>query len=178
MPTGPKFFTSVKREQLRLTQATLVKTGYLDVDRKFPLVMEPNIEGLNLITWAGDNRQFIDAELARHGAILFRNFNLTTAEEFELLISVMSGGAMEYHERSSPRSQVHGTIYTSTDHPADQRIFLHNEQSYNLTFPRKIFFFCMAPAELGGETPIADCRKVFDSLAPSIRERFMERGYL
>jgi alpha-ketoglutarate-dependent taurine dioxygenase len=85
---------------------------------------------------------------------------------------------MEYHERSSPRSQVHGTIYTSTDHPADQRIFLHNEQSYNLTFPRKIFFFCMAPAELGGETPIADCRKVFDSLAPSIRERFMERGYL
>ena len=65
MSTGPKFFTSFKREQLRLTQATLVKTGYLDVDRKFPLVIEPNIEGLNLGAWAGDNRRFIDAELAK-----------------------------------------------------------------------------------------------------------------
>ena len=169
---------SIKRERLKLSEEGLVRTGYLDADRRLPLVIQPNVDHLNLINWASNNRQFIEQQLSKHAAILFRNFNFKGAEEFEEFIEVTSGGAPEYNERSSPRNQVHGNIYTSTEHPPDQRIFLHNEQSYNITFPRKILFMCVTPALHGGETPIADCRKVYDSIDAGIKQRFLEKGYL
>jgi hypothetical protein len=73
---------------------------------------------------------------------------------------------------------VSGNIYTSTDYPPDQSIFLHNEQSYNVTFPLRIFFFCTQPAEEGGATPIADTRKIFDRISPEVRRRFIAKNYL
>ncbi|MHC5721645.1 MAG: TauD/TfdA family dioxygenase, partial [Nostoc sp.] len=83
--------------------------------------------------------------------------------------------AMEYRYRASPRTQVSGRIYTSTDYPAEQSIFPHNEHAYSPTFPLKIFFFCMSPAAQGGETPIGSCRKVFERIHPTIRDRFIEK---
>src|SRR5262249_52188820 len=87
----------------------------------------------------------------------------------------LSGNPLEYRERSSPRSQVSGHIYTSTDHPADQSIFLHNENSYQHTWPLRIFFFCKVPAQSGGETPIADVRRVYERISPELRERFRQK---
>jgi alpha-ketoglutarate-dependent taurine dioxygenase len=99
-------------------------------------------------------------------------------EDFEQFINAASACPLEYHERSSPRSQVKGNIYTSTDHPAEQAIFLHNEQSYNQVFPMKISFFCMTPAAQGGETPVADCRRVLKRLDPRLVRAFRERKYM
>jgi hypothetical protein len=90
----------------------------------------------------------------------------------------MSEQPLSYNERSSPRSQVSGNIYTSTDYPPDKAIFLHNEQSYNITFPLRIFFFCLTAATCGGQTPIADSRKVYRRISPRIKDRFAELGYL
>jgi alpha-ketoglutarate-dependent taurine dioxygenase len=42
----------------------------------------------------------------------------------------------------------------------------------------RICFFCAKPAEQGGETPIADSRKVFEEIPPAIRARFAEKGLL
>jgi hypothetical protein len=61
-----------------------------------------------------------------------------------------------------------GNIYTSTDFPAEQSIFLHNENSYQHTWPMKIFFFCLKSATAGGETPLADVRKVLQRIDPKI----------
>jgi len=36
-------------------------------------------------------------------------------------------------------------------------------------------FFCVQPAVQGGETPLADSRKVFTRIDPAVRERFSER---
>jgi hypothetical protein len=38
----------------------------------------------------------------------------------------------------------------------------------------KLFFGCLQPATTGGETPIADSRRVLQRLAPATRERFRE----
>ena len=48
--------------------------------------------------------------------------------------------APPYMERSSPRHEVADHVYTSTDHPPRHPIALHNEQSYNITWPLRIFF--------------------------------------
>jgi hypothetical protein len=139
-----------QRKLVRIPKDTLVKTSYLDDQKRFPLVIEPSAEYVNPVSWAASNRELIEDHLSHHGAILFRNFNLRAVGEFEQFIEAASDSPLEYQERSSPRSRVSGNIYTSTDHPAEQHIFLHNEQSYNQIFPMKIYFFCVTPAPQGG----------------------------
>jgi alpha-ketoglutarate-dependent taurine dioxygenase len=52
------------------------------------------------------------------------------------------------------------------------------EQSYNLVFPRHIFFCCARTAARGGATPLADTRRIYQRIDPAIRERFERQGYL
>jgi alpha-ketoglutarate-dependent taurine dioxygenase len=166
-----------KRKVVRLSEEELVTIGYLNQDQQLPLVMRPHADNLDLPEWAGNNRAEIEKALEKFGAILFRGFNLKSVAEFERFVKEVSGDILEYNERSSPRSQISGRIYTSTDYPPDKLIFLHNEQSYNLVFPAKIFFYCAQAPEGGGATPIADTRRVFGRIASEIRERFIERKY-
>lgn len=162
-----------------IEQAKLVKTGYLSPEHSIPLLITPERDGIDLIAWAADNRQFIENSLDQHGALLFRDFKISEAHEFEEFVKAVSSSELiEYRERTSPRSSVSGRVYTSTEYPATESIFPHNESSYNSTFPMKIFFFCHTPPARGGSTPIVDTRKVFQRIEPRIRERFVERKYL
>jgi len=166
------------RRVVRLTPEALTRSYYLDDSRKLPLVIEPCISDLDPVAWAESHASLIASELDRHGALLLRGFDIASVERFEQFIRATSNGALPYHERSSPRSPVSGNIYTSTDYPAPESIFLHNELSYNVQFPLKIYFFCLVAPRHGGETPIADTRKILDSIDPTIRDRFASRGYM
>jgi alpha-ketoglutarate-dependent taurine dioxygenase len=170
-------FKTVRRQLVRLSPEGLVTADYLN-DERLPLVLRPNTNNVDLFGWVENNRDYIEKELGKHGAILFRGFNVSLVVEFERFVRAVSGKILEYNERSSPRSQISGEIYTSTDYPSDKRIFLHNEQSYNMTFPMKIFFFCAKAPETAGATPIADTRKIFNRITDEIRARFMEKKYL
>jgi alpha-ketoglutarate-dependent taurine dioxygenase len=82
---------------------------------------------------------------------------------------------LEYKERSTPRTAIGKYVYTSTEYPSEQSIALHNEFSYGMSWPMRICFFCLEAPLTGGETPIADCRKVYELLDPEIRGRFIEK---
>lgn len=170
-------FTPGPRQAVRIAQEDLVRLSPLAPDRPFPLVVEPNLAEVNLVSYASAAKPTIERMLLQYGALLFRGFDLKSVEQFQELVAATSSGALEYTERSSPRSQVSGKIYTSTDYPPDQPIFLHNEQSYNRIFPRKIMFFCVTAAEVGGATPIADCRRVLARIPAEIRDKFERLGY-
>ena len=178
MTTANTGFPTVRRTAIRLSATAVVKTGLLPGCDRLPLVFEPEIESVNLPAWAIANRAWIEAQLHKYGALLFRGFNVDTPNHLDHFIRATCGEPLEYHERSSPRSQVSGNIYTSTDYPPHESIFLHNEQSYNATFPLRILFFCTQPAEQGGATPIADTRRIYQRLSPQTRERFSEKGYM
>lgn len=143
-----------------------------------PLLMTPIVAGLDLAAWARDNLPLVLQKLHAHGAILFRGFGVTDATAFARVVRAVNGEPLPYEERSSPRSVVSGHVYTSTDHPPDQSIFLHNEQSYNLVFPLRLLFCCVTPAEHGGATPLADTRRIFRRLPREIVTRFLARGYM
>jgi alpha-ketoglutarate-dependent taurine dioxygenase len=157
---------------------SLVQETSLVPGKKFPMVLEPSATGVDLLAWACISHGFIERNLAERGAILFRGFGAQSPQNFEEFINIVSGEALEYRERSSPRSAVAGNIYTSTEHPPDQHIFLHNENSYAGTWPLKIFFCCVTAAPQGGETPICDVRRVYERIAPEIRERFEQKGVM
>jgi len=170
--------SGIRRAPISSASQTLVQTGPLSANASLPLVITPAVVGVNLTEWARLNKSFIEAEFLKYGAILYRGFNLKTADDFDNVLQAMTGELLEYSERSSPRSEVGHRIYTSTDYPASQAIFPHNEHSYSKRFPLRLFFFCVRPAESGGETPIADCRKVFRRLSPETAERFIRKGWM
>jgi alpha-ketoglutarate-dependent taurine dioxygenase len=144
-------------------------------DATLPLVVRPATGGVNLTEWAARNRELVEEHLLRAGALLFSGFALKSARQFEEFIEMLAGELLEYSYRSTPRSHVSGRIYTSTEYPADQSIPLHNEMAYAAHWPMKLWFFCAEPATRGGETPVADSRRVFLRIDPAVRERF-ERG--
>jgi alpha-ketoglutarate-dependent taurine dioxygenase len=174
-PSLKRTGTAVTRKQLSVSQAELVRTECLQAGQALPLVIQPALDGVSLVDWTRRNVAFIERNLIDHGAILFRNFKLETVAEFERLITTVSAELLDYSYRSTPRTQVSGKIFTSTEYPAYQTIPLHNEMSYTLNWPLKIWFFSIKTAQQGGETPIADSRRVFERLDPMIREQFIRK---
>ncbi len=180
MTMSPSSLGGMRRKAIRLEQDSLVRFTPLLPGQSFPLLCEPATAGVSLPAWAEQQRELLESKLLEHGAILFRGFAVGSANEFDQCISALSGGALEYHFRASPRTQVDPTlnIYTSTDYPQDQRIFPHNEHSYSPVFPLKIFLWCDIAPEWRGETPIGDTRAITLAIDPAIRERFAEKGIM
>jgi len=175
---GIKGPAAARSKPVSLSRESLVRAARLFPERRLPLLITPSAPGIDLIDWAAASREYLTVCLAEHGGILFRDFNVRTTAEFERFIAAVSGETLEYNERSSPRSRVLSNIYTSTDYPPGQHIFVHNENSYKRSFNLKIFFFCETPAAQGGETPIADCRNVYQRISAGVRERFGEKGWM
>jgi alpha-ketoglutarate-dependent taurine dioxygenase len=145
-------------------------------DRTIPCVITPAIDGLTLTAWAQARTARIDEWLRTHRALLFRGFHRTNEAEFTDFVSISSGGRLlEYRDRSTPRRLVAGRIYTSTEYPPEHRIALHNEGTYWRTWPLKAYFGCVTPAARGGETPIADCRRVLARLDRGVQQRFLAK---
>ena len=156
----------------------MVTLDYFDSARKLPLIIRARRAETNLIGWANANLPFVLKELARHGAILFRGFPLTRAEQFQEFVSAVSGEAIPYREQTSPRTRVIENVYTSTDYPSNQTILPHNENSYAITFPRKLYFWCEVAAQQGGQTPLYDTRKVLAGIHRSVANKFLEKGWM
>jgi alpha-ketoglutarate-dependent taurine dioxygenase len=174
--SGQVRLTLPKRREVSTRAEDLVTSTPLLAGSSLPLVITPVVPGVQLAAWAEQQKDQLEAQLVLHGAILFRGFEIGSTSTFEDVIRAISGELLTYEDRSSPRSQVSGNVYTSTDHPPDQDIFLHNEKSHSVSWPAKIFFYCVQPAQSGGDTPIANCRTIFQRLSPRIRDGFMRKG--
>ena len=163
---------------VNMSEAKLVEAAPLRPDTGLPLVVRPSLGDVSLAEWASHNRDYIERSLLRHGGILFRGFGLADHDDFDRFLTAVALERMYYMEGATPRVELREKVYTSTEYPSDQSIALHNELNYVVTWPMKILFFCVTAAETGGETPIADVRRVYDRIDPKIRQRFSEKGWM
>jgi non-ribosomal peptide synthetase component F/alpha-ketoglutarate-dependent taurine dioxygenase len=162
-------FMSIAPQAVSLSVEQLTKTNYLLEGQKLPLVIQPNSTEVDLMSWAENNRDYLDTQLFKHGAVLFRGFNVKSTSEFENFAQTICPNLFaEYGDL--PRIGEGGKVYGSTPYPADKAILFHNESSHLHCFPLKIWFYCVQPAAKGGETPIVDCRKAYQLLRPKLRE--------
>lgn len=166
-----------KRKSVDLGASSLVETGFFD-SRSLPLIVRPLIDGIDLIAWANGNRAFLESNLHKYGAILFRGFGNTGVEDFERFIRAASGPLLDYTYRSTPRKRVGGRVFTSTEFPPEMSIFLHNENSYSRNWPMKLFFLCVREPLSRGETPIANSRRMFERIEPDIRAEFISKNVM
>lgn len=181
-PTQPGHKPAPKKLALAGRRAAVAPAGELVREEPgpagLPLLLTPAVAGVDPLAWAEAHRAEIEERLLRHGALLFRGFGLSGIEGLQAFVRAVCGDLLEYRERSSPRSELADRVYTSTDYPAEQPIFPHNEHSYARRFPLKLFFSCITPAESGGETPIGDTRRIYRRIDPDVRRRFEERGWM
>lgn len=147
----------------------------VDSSYEFPLILKPRQNGSGFQSLLADHKDAIESYLKEYGAVMFKGLGIQGIEDFNRAASTF-GSLIDYKERSSPRRSVADKIYTSTDHPADQVINMHNENSYSRSWPLKIAFYCLKPSISGGETPLADSRRVLKMLSEKTKAKFIERG--
>jgi amino acid adenylation domain-containing protein len=167
----------MRRKGVDLSQVSNVKRSFFPTAEALPLVIEPEAAAIELHEWATGNKDSLDRDLLHHGAILFRGFEVDAVPAFEQFASVMCPGLFgEYGDL--PREEMGGKVYGSTPYPADETILFHNESSHMHRWPMYIFFYCVKAATQGGESPIIDCRHVYQSLDPLLREKFESKGLM
>lgn len=143
-----------------------------------PLLVQARGEGIDLLDALAELRPLVEERLPVCAGILFRGFQVGAAERFREFAAGFGHPLLNYEFGSTPRSNVTGGVYTSTEYPPHQHIPLHNEQAYTREWPLKIWFYCVQAAQSGGETPIADSREIYRRVDEGIRRRFSERGLM
>lgn len=166
---------SIKRNKKNQSNTDDVKRSFI-TKSKFPIVIQPVNDSLNLLYWIQEKLPSFEEELLKYGAILFRDFKINTVEKFQELMSVFPNDLLEYKLRSSPRYALTDSIYVSTTYPNELSIEMHSESSYAPSHPKRIVFCCVTPAEKGGETPIADNRLILNYLSEKTKQKFIEKG--
>ncbi|NJM52788.1 MAG: hypothetical protein HC846_04970 [Blastocatellia bacterium] len=150
--------------------------------KKMPLVIEPKRKdrSLNsLIETALSNKDIFLSQLLRYGALLFRGFEVQTAEDFTDFVKRFSGKEFfNYAGGASPRSLISGKVYNSTDYPPELMLELHNELSYSKHYPQHLYFFCETAPEKGGETILGDSRQILRRIRPKIAGLFKHKNIL
>lgn len=117
-------------------------------------------------------RSDIESMVSTVGGVLLRGFDVPSVEDFRAFAAGFGHPLLSYDFGSTPRTEVGGGVYTTTEYPAHQSIPLHNEQAYTRMWPMKAWFHCVTPAAEGGETPIADSRAIYRRMPAAIRDRF------
>jgi alpha-ketoglutarate-dependent taurine dioxygenase len=104
-------------------------------------------------------------ELTKYGAILFRDFPIKSADDFNELVSQFKWPEMPYVGGVAFRTNIVGFVHTSNESPADQPIYFHHEMIYLPRYPTHLFFFCEVPPKQGGETPVVLSHVAYDKIS-------------
>lgn len=150
-----------------------VTTGFPTIYEMKPS-LNSNLE--ELVNYYKANENSINKVLSVNGAVIFRNCNIYSVDDFNFILDRITNKLKKYTGGNTPRTKIKSKIYTSTEFDKNEVISQHNELSYSMNYPSKIYFCCLTPSSMGGETPIADCRDILNSLNPEISQMFKEKG--
>lgn len=138
-----------------------------------------------LHTWGPVARALLDRHLHRSGAVLLHGLPITSSHDFDTFIAA-TGYKMMDTMGASDRDRRGANVFTASDDvPPNHTLHPHNEQAYlahdeQPSYPRKLFFCCLAPASgSGGETPVArnsELTSALARLAPADLQRFAVHG--
>jgi len=101
----PRLNLSSLRKAGTIRTNNLIRTEPLQPNSSVPLVVLSNVDDLDLVSWAASQRAYLQQLLLHHGGLLFRNFRIAGAAQFQEFVSAISGEALEYGANiSAPQS--------------------------------------------------------------------------
>lgn len=148
-------------------------------DIGIPVAIDAGGSNDNGLQWIEDHHLELRSHVEKNGAVLVRNLKVSGTAYFAKMLTLIFGSELiEYIYRSTPRTKLRGNVYTATEYPSTESIPQHNENSYAKTWPRRLGFMCISPADTGGETPIGDTRLIASILPTRIWNKFEKLGIL
>jgi len=152
----------------------------------FPQILQCRSSGTTLeeaLQWVRDNASGLDAQAAKHGAILFRDFPVKSDLDFDAFIEAFGFPNFKYEDSLSNAVRKNRTerVFTANEAPPEVDIYLHHEMAQTPIYPSKLLFFCEQAAETGGATPLCRSDVLFDRLrekAPQFARDCEEKGLL
>lgn len=146
-------------------------------DVQLPFSIETGGKNLGeFVAYYRENEREIEALLLEYGALKFKGVPLNSATDFTQVVDAIADQFMNYVDGNSPRTKLNAKVYTSTEYDPSQQITMHNELSYSAQWPGKLFFCCLQAAETGGETLLADSRKILKEMDPNIVDIVKVKG--
>jgi alpha-ketoglutarate-dependent taurine dioxygenase len=130
----------------------------------------------DLVSWGTAHKADLRRALVQHGALLLRGFPMREPPDFGAFFATQEAHGLHYAGGFTVRQQVHEGVYTSTAAPPMVSIPLHNEMAYLPDYPHRVYLFCAQPAARGGQTPLADGRRVLSRVDARLVSRLRERG--
>ena len=129
-----------------------------------------NDKGLESIdstqAWINKNKVSIENFLEEHGVILFSDFPIKNAENFDHFVTAFNFETFTYEKSLSNAVRINKTdkVFTANEAPKEIEIFLHHEMAQTPIYPHRIFFFCKSTSEKGGETPLCRSDHLYDAI--------------
>src|SRR5437868_10033291 len=122
-----------------MTLLSLPTLDDLRIEPGLPTVVSPRgADGMSIDEVAPLARAIAADTLERAGGVLFTGFHVPSIDAFQQFAASFGDPLIGYEYASTPRSQVEGAVYTSTEYPPHRAIPLHNEQSYTREWPLRI----------------------------------------
>lgn len=173
MKTRPNLPISISSD-LKLRFLRDDEKTFPSTEKELPLVIEPVKEKSfavlkALLSKSGD---WFNKQLDRYGGILFRGFEVESAEQFQKVLELLNVQLESvYHFGSAHRVRITDKVFTSSEAPPDMIIAPHNELNMVPVRPSVLAFFCQVQPALYGETPIINTEKLFYNLSPSLQHK-------
>jgi alpha-ketoglutarate-dependent taurine dioxygenase len=145
-------------------------------DHDGPMLIRPLKDRLSLSELVASDRAGFKQKLLEHGALLFRGFDVKGVADFDDFVANASDQCLEYMYRSTPRTGMSERVFTATNYPKALEIPLHNENSYQRSWPLTLAFCCTVAAMDGGETPIAPMEWISERIGGDLMDKFEQRG--
>ncbi len=150
-------------------------SGHSD-DEEFAVLIQSEIPDTSLALWLSEHLPEVERLASSVPVILFRGFSVQTETHFAQVRDVLLPEPLDYLYRSTPRTTVGEGIMTATEYPSSQEILLHCENAYQRSWPGRLVFCCLVPAETGGQTPICDMRRVSSTIGQANLDLVEKRG--
>jgi len=160
----------------------------IDTEEPTPLVIERQGNSGSLIflrEFLSSNSAEIVMDIASHGAVLLRGFDLQSPQDFEsATLSISKFQGINECLMSEPgREVVQGTrcvLHTNTLYRTGGSLYLggfHSENYYSPDVPNYISFYCEQSSRLGGETGLVNTAKLFSDLPETVKTELRRRAY-
>jgi len=160
----------------------------IPTEERTPLVIERRGSSASLgflREFLSSNSSEIVMDIATHGAVLLRGFDLRCPQDFESATLAISNfqGINEYLMSEPGRELVPGTrfvLHTNNLYKTGGSLYLggfHSENYYSPDVPSYIAFFCEQASRIGGETGLVNTAKLFSDLPEALKTELKRRAY-
>lgn len=153
-----------------------------------PLVIEANHarDLCFLQTFLKDNSSAILKDIAQHGAVLLRGFDVSSSHDFEQTVLSISGlngirDAFMSEDGRIPADDLQYVLHTNAIYKTGGTLYLggfHTENYYSPDVPSFICFCCLQPSKTGGETGLINTQKIYDALSAELKEKLAKKTCL